>query len=339
MSPVLQSIDATNTGEEQRIVTLGCSRPLRRIESQPPNSSGFKMLCWLSSLIATGLTLFPTPTRALAYDTILTREATTNATCLPEFIWANNARGKSPCRMAAEVIAPCHGGRWFIPSLPPGGERFYRYDQPKGDEANTCSCSWAAYNLISACTACQGSPQSVRLWSDYKLFCPSQALNNDRILSALGKADVALAQENRKANQRPIGIIVGGVIGGLLVLIAGIVLAFLLLRNHRKKIAKAQGIIPHRIYDGNRKLPWNKGLWSYSNLTSTTDLNASHLGNQEVDAPETILLAPGRPQYPNRSPAFDQGRFVLTGTPSRGTSPPRTSLYDPHENDARSIRM
>ncbi|KAG2024031.1 hypothetical protein CC2G_001629 [Coprinopsis cinerea AmutBmut pab1-1] len=333
------------------------------------------MLCWLSSLIAMGLTLFPTSTRALAYDTILTREDTTNATCLPEFIWANSARGKSPCRMAAEVIAPCHGGRWFIPSLPPsGGERFYRYDQPKGDEANTCSCSWAAYNLISACTACQGSPQSVRLWSDYKLFCPSQALNNDRYypsdvlppddvaipywattdpttwigdwwttkaaksIWSSGKADVVLAQENRKATQRPIGIIVGGVVGGLLVLIAGIALAFFLLRNHRKKVAKAQGIIPHRIYDGIRKLPWNKGLWSYSNLTSTTDLNASHLGNQEVDSPETILLAP-RPQYPNRSPAFDQDRFVLTGTPSRGTSPARTSLYDPHENDARSIRM
>ncbi|TFK23707.1 hypothetical protein FA15DRAFT_757009 [Coprinopsis marcescibilis] len=53
-----------------------------------------------------------------------------------------------------------------------------RYDRPAGSEANRCGCSWAAYNLISACTACQGNPQSIRLWPDFIQSCPPEALSD-----------------------------------------------------------------------------------------------------------------------------------------------------------------
>ncbi|KAJ3753240.1 hypothetical protein EV360DRAFT_2886, partial [Lentinula raphanica] len=76
-----------------------------------------------------------------------------NATCEDGFDWANNAAGVSPCVMAAATFA-CNTAGHNVPPLTPGAH----YDPPNlaNNTVNVCQCSWAAYNLISMCTLCQG---------------------------------------------------------------------------------------------------------------------------------------------------------------------------------------
>ncbi|KAG8804401.1 hypothetical protein FRC16_008923 [Serendipita sp. 398] len=83
-------------------------------------------------------------------------QISTNATCATSFNWMNNSKGQSPCLVAAELQGQCSAGIWTVPALPhlPNGQR-QAYNPPDASSRNICTCSWAVYNLMSACAACQ----------------------------------------------------------------------------------------------------------------------------------------------------------------------------------------
>ncbi|KAF9463130.1 hypothetical protein BDZ94DRAFT_1309050 [Collybia nuda] len=96
----------------------------------------------------------------------------TDAVCDRNFSWMYNSHGESPCLVAAKVIGACHAGNWKVGSLRPGEY----YTPPSNVTANMCSCSYSAYNLLSACTTCQYAVPSevitgVILWANYIQHC------------------------------------------------------------------------------------------------------------------------------------------------------------------------
>ncbi|KAJ7159490.1 hypothetical protein C8R46DRAFT_1224082 [Mycena filopes] len=192
------------------------------------------------------------------------RVAQTQAQCSDDYNWASNSRGDTPCLLTAKVWGSCFNGNWDVVALPKGDQ----YDNPNSTTANLCTCSWAAYNLISACTECQGLDSSVNNWAGYSGKCASfetdtyfpsnvtlpsgtaipfwagtdpRTWNNARFDPAQAKL---LAQENKpdyvqgqtppdsqKKKKTPVGAIVGGVIGGLAVVALGAGIAFWWLRK------------------------------------------------------------------------------------------------------------
>ncbi|KAK7468280.1 hypothetical protein VKT23_002790 [Stygiomarasmius scandens] len=90
------------------------------------------------------------------------------ATCDAGFDWANNRGGLSPCLLAAMTIAPCsQTGAWNIPKLTIGNH----YNGPNSTTNTDCYCSWAAYNLLNACTACQNLDDSITTWPSFSAQC------------------------------------------------------------------------------------------------------------------------------------------------------------------------
>ncbi|KAJ7598442.1 hypothetical protein C8J56DRAFT_1091893 [Mycena floridula] len=85
------------------------------------------------------------------------RTSQTTAACSVDFQWANNRLGLSPCLVAAHLIGACHSNDWLVPAMTTKG---LKYDTP----SDACSCSWAAYNTLSACAACQGYPDAIQAW-------------------------------------------------------------------------------------------------------------------------------------------------------------------------------
>ncbi|KAF8841378.1 hypothetical protein BDN67DRAFT_528342 [Paxillus ammoniavirescens] len=96
---------------------------------------------------------------------------TSLAVCQDGYAWMNNEEGNSPCLAVAYVIAACAGDTWTQPALPPG----YSYDSPNGTTATPCYCSWSCYNLMMACTLCQGPAYTneVKTWPSFAQDCPS----------------------------------------------------------------------------------------------------------------------------------------------------------------------
>ncbi|KAI6137130.1 hypothetical protein F5141DRAFT_1079021 [Pisolithus sp. B1] len=81
------------------------------------------------------------------------RKIASDATCETQYGWMNNQENNNPCLLVAYVIAACVGDSWTQPVLPSG----YNYDPPNGSTSTPCYCSWSCYNLMMACTFCQGS--------------------------------------------------------------------------------------------------------------------------------------------------------------------------------------
>ncbi|KAN0116651.1 hypothetical protein V8E52_005795 [Russula decolorans] len=77
--------------------------------------------------------------------------------------WSYNSLGQSPCLVMAYLAAVCNNGAFSISPLLPQ----HSYTGPNGpDNGDTCKCNTVAYNLISACDACQGEQWiSYSLWS------------------------------------------------------------------------------------------------------------------------------------------------------------------------------
>ncbi|KAJ7751871.1 hypothetical protein DFH07DRAFT_825725 [Mycena maculata] len=204
----------------------------------------------------------------------------TQAYCSTDFDWATNSQSLSPCLLTAFVWGSCFTGNWDVEALTAGNQ----YTNPNSTTANLCTCSWAAYNLISACTACQGFDSAVQNWAAYDQSCgdfltdtyfpsnvtlpnntaiPYWAATNPTTWND-GRFDVSqaqlLAQENKpdiiqgqtqtsgvanKKSKRPIGAIVGGVIGGLVVLVIGGFAAFWLIRKRKREQAPDGGTHPY----------------------------------------------------------------------------------------------
>ncbi|KAG7086286.1 hypothetical protein E1B28_002250 [Marasmius oreades] len=96
-----------------------------------------------------------------------------NATCGAQYFWLYNHKSISPCWLAAAVTGPCQQGDFNVAPLQPD----HHYDPPINATATRCLCSWAAYNLYSACTACQGEV-GILSWPVYSQDCPSDYLSS-----------------------------------------------------------------------------------------------------------------------------------------------------------------
>ncbi|KAJ7139202.1 hypothetical protein C8R44DRAFT_301762 [Mycena epipterygia] len=120
-----------------------------------------RRISWPLSLIC----FFATST--LAARSLEGRSEQTQGRCSNDFNWASNSAGFSPCLLTAYVWGSCFTGNWNVPALTPGNS----YDNPNTTTANLCTCSWAAYNLISACTACQGFDTDPQNWAAYSQSC------------------------------------------------------------------------------------------------------------------------------------------------------------------------
>ncbi|KAF8337681.1 hypothetical protein F5887DRAFT_528882 [Amanita rubescens] len=92
--------------------------------------------------------------------------ATTNVTCGSQFSWMDNSAGQSPCLLAATLDASCFTSGWVIEPVGSTGN----YPPPNSSLATCCSCSWAVYNLVGACTACQDST-NIYDWNAYTTNC------------------------------------------------------------------------------------------------------------------------------------------------------------------------
>jgi len=181
----------------------------------------------------------------------------------------DNAANISPCQVVAQLNAICNSGTWSIPVL----NASFTYDNPTvvNRTVSLCTCSWASYNLISACTACQQGDLGYKIaeWSVYSSECNGKLSNSyfpanitipqDTTIPFWagtnpttwpnGKFDVSSAQTTANEHHKDltnsvtapkksknIGAIVGGVIGGLVVIGAAIAVAFYILRRQTKPV-------------------------------------------------------------------------------------------------------
>lgn len=197
--------------------------------------------------------------------------AQTNAACTSEYTWMGNSNGTSPCLLVAQLDAQCNGGSWTIVPL-----NNSHYNPPVDQYASYCTCSWASYNLISACTACQGFQDQIAFWDYYIAGCsgkttdntywpPSISLptqlripywastdptlwTNKKFNSADAKTiyqashpdlSAPTSQSSSSSSSSPTGAIIGGVIGGLVAIIVFIVLFVCIIRRHRGAMQNA----------------------------------------------------------------------------------------------------
>ncbi|KAJ3903687.1 hypothetical protein F5879DRAFT_136402 [Lentinula edodes] len=110
-----------------------------------------------------------------ATSTLARRGPNTNATCETGYQWTEDAAELSPCLIAAAIVGGCGSSDYTVPALTSGSH----YNPPgiNGQPINGCSCSWAAYNMYSACTACQGLDSSLLTWVEFRASCGSSLSN------------------------------------------------------------------------------------------------------------------------------------------------------------------
>ncbi|PPQ87839.1 hypothetical protein CVT25_009491 [Psilocybe cyanescens] len=119
------------------------------------------------------LTLAASTSFAHGAGVLQQRAAQTSAVCTSDFTWMDNAQSTSPCQVVTQLNAICNNGNYEIPAI----NATTHYDNPGVNVNSTpisfCTCSWASYNLISACTACQNADfqSKIAIWSDYSSLC------------------------------------------------------------------------------------------------------------------------------------------------------------------------
>ncbi|KAF7971440.1 hypothetical protein HWV62_21212 [Athelia sp. TMB] len=199
-----------------------------------------------------------------------------NATafCDSSFSWMTNGKGQSPCTVAAWVQAACSdSGQWNVPPI--SGSQMYPAPSPSGTlPANACTC-WGTWQmncaqLISGTTYFPSekgitfpSETAIPYWAAqnrkplYPLLVPkptylpsaawwpnaefsaTQAQN----LAQQGHPDQTGAPSPSAGRSLPIGLIVGGVLGGLAVLLVALAL-FLWKCSHRSFPTPAHQLPP-----------------------------------------------------------------------------------------------
>ncbi|KAH8978615.1 hypothetical protein EDB92DRAFT_552953 [Lactarius akahatsu] len=81
--------------------------------------------------------------------------------------WSSNSIGQNSCSVAAYLLGTCDGGEF---TLYPILNSSYSYLGPPEEQgANLCFCNTVTFNLLSACSVCQGG--DLRTWSDYSHNC------------------------------------------------------------------------------------------------------------------------------------------------------------------------
>ncbi|KAI0275887.1 hypothetical protein BGY98DRAFT_1108254 [Russula aff. rugulosa BPL654] len=88
----------------------------------------------------------------------------TDSTGFSSYAWSFNSLGQSPCLVVAYLAAVCNNGVFSIPPLLPQHSYTGLSELDIGDK---CRCNTIAYNLVSACDACQGEEWTTySSWSD-----------------------------------------------------------------------------------------------------------------------------------------------------------------------------
>ncbi|CAE6521301.1 unnamed protein product [Rhizoctonia solani] len=84
---------------------------------------------------------------------VASAQVTSNVTtCVQEYQWTMNSMNQTPCLQSGYLSAQCNGGNWNVPGIPGGAP----YKQPQGNGATICRCNTVVWNLIQACSLCQG---------------------------------------------------------------------------------------------------------------------------------------------------------------------------------------
>ncbi|KAJ4466809.1 hypothetical protein C8R41DRAFT_925986 [Lentinula lateritia] len=214
--------------------------------------------------------ILPGQSKLIGYNTLtLERRDGENATCGPDYNWANNDAGISPCVMAAAIEA-CETGPHTLPPLSMGSH--YNPPSLETNSVNVCQCSWASYNLISMCTVCQGQAASLSPWASYIVECngftesnsyfplnyeallpsnnsiPLYAQTNPLTQWTNGVFNVTQAQAvvngtlslqtsttSQSSSSKPIAAIIGASVGGIVVLLCFTGILFWVRRRHAFK--------------------------------------------------------------------------------------------------------
>ncbi|KAG1814374.1 uncharacterized protein BJ212DRAFT_1482111 [Suillus subaureus] len=99
------------------------------------------------------------------------RSIVSPATCTSEYSWMDDGQGDSPCLTVAYVEAACSGNNsipdeWLFVLL----AKFF-------DRKSMLLCSsWSSYNLMMACTICQGSNDSaIWEWAEWASGCTTNS--------------------------------------------------------------------------------------------------------------------------------------------------------------------
>ncbi|KAI9447111.1 hypothetical protein BJY52DRAFT_375071 [Lactarius psammicola] len=81
--------------------------------------------------------------------------------------WSFNSIGQNSCTVAAYLLGTCSGG---VLNLSPIRNSTFSYSGPTEEQAaNLCLCNTVTFNLLSACSVCQGG--QLRTWSSYSSNC------------------------------------------------------------------------------------------------------------------------------------------------------------------------
>jgi len=152
-----------------------CTQKVHRCLDHRPPSTIHESLC-LRSLVASPMLALAA--LALAWAHYATASATASCTVSSDS-WMDNSLGQNPCRVAEFLSYPCSGGLRSVDIdnflyvlsflayvvLPlSNGSQWYG---PALD--NPCSCNTVVYNLLSACSLCQGESQQG--WNIYIQNC------------------------------------------------------------------------------------------------------------------------------------------------------------------------
>jgi hypothetical protein len=83
--------------------------------------------------------------------------------------WAYNSLDQSPCTVTAYLMSTCYFGVFNMNPLGPGDTAYAGPSITEVIDANACWCNTVIYNLISACSECQG--RQPLYWYDYYRNC------------------------------------------------------------------------------------------------------------------------------------------------------------------------
>ncbi|KIK42625.1 hypothetical protein CY34DRAFT_133891 [Suillus luteus UH-Slu-Lm8-n1] len=86
--------------------------------------------------------------------------------------WTENRKNQTPCAVAREVDNECLYS--YAVMSPPSSEQAFI---PSGSNVTACTCSWASYNLFSACMFCASSSPSLVSWDDWTANCPTNLMS------------------------------------------------------------------------------------------------------------------------------------------------------------------
>lgn len=81
--------------------------------------------------------------------------------------WSVNTKGQSPCEVVQTVDNSCSPNTYGTISPPSSEDSFV----PVGFNVTACTCSWASYNLLSACMFCATESPSLVSWDVWKTNC------------------------------------------------------------------------------------------------------------------------------------------------------------------------